>query len=110
MILSEEDRIKLASKFNNITFSDGEYSYIVTTNTLKDVNSVCDDIFFDGVKYYLIVVMSKQSFQDKHRNKHIGLMIKEDYLNYILNNNVKLYIDSFVVYIHDVGNYCLEKI
>ena len=110
MMLSDKQRIVLANLFNGLTFNDGDYSYIVISSNYKDINAICSEVDFNNVKYYVIEVISQERYQYLTRRKHIGLFVKEDYLQCILDNKCKVYIDGFVVRIHDVGNFCLGEV
>lgn len=110
MILSKKDRIILAKAFNEKTFTDGDYSYTVETISYKDVGEVCDDAIINGIDYCVIEVLCKVRCKCKTTKSHFGLLIKKDYLSYILSNHVKVYIDSFVVYIADSGNVVLDSL
>lgn len=111
MILSKKERTVLAKAFNGLTFTDGEYSFTVETTSYRDINEICDDVSLNGIDYYVVEVkcLVKNSNHETVRST-FGLMIKKDYLNYILNNKVKVYIDSFVVYISDSGKEVLNAL
>lgn len=108
MILSKEQRIVLAKLFNGLSFNDGEYSYTIISSTYKDISDLCSDVDFNNVNYYVIEVISQERYKDLNRRRHVGLFVHENCLQCILNNKCKVYIDSFVVCIHDAGKYCLE--
>lgn len=107
MILSDKQRIILANLFNGLEFNDDKYSYTVITPTYKDINAICSDI---DSNFCVIEVMSQVRYKDLKRRKHIELFVKEDYLQCIFDNKCKVYIDSFVICVRDVGDCCLGEV
>lgn len=83
MILSDKQRIVLANLFDGLTFKDGDYSYMVISSNYEDINAICSEVGSNNVNYYVIEVMSQERYKDLRRPKHIGLFVKEDYLQCI---------------------------